>query len=404
MHRFPLLLACVTVASALPASAQITTPPPDVPVIQAGPLGISPTIMLRDIGRDENVFNERDDPKSDFTFTLVPRAEVVFKPRNLRLAYTAATEYVYYREYKSERATNLSSAVRADVTLGWFTPYVLATGTNTRQRLNEEIDLRARHRERVYGAGFGIKVGTRLTLGASGRTTRLRFDEATTFRGEDLARSFDSDLQAIEGSAGLQLTPFTQVSLVVSREQQRFEIARERDSDSLRVTPTFHFSPEAVLNGSLAVGYRRFEPRTSTLPAYSGFVATATIGTTLFNRHRVETVFGRDIRYSYERDTPYYLATGGTVTVTSQLVGPFDVRLTGTRQLLAYRASRDTLLAARPGDDTVTGYGGGFGYRIRERLRIGLNAEWLGRDSQLSPDREYRNRRIFASLTWGKQI
>ena len=134
MHRFPLLLACVTVASALPASAQITTPPPDVPVIQAGPLGISPTIMLRDIGRDENVFNERDDPKSDFTFTLVPRAEVVFKPRNLRLAYTAATEYVYYREYKSERATNLSSAVRADVTLGWFTPYLLATGTNTRQR------------------------------------------------------------------------------------------------------------------------------------------------------------------------------------------------------------------------------------------------------------------------------
>lgn len=406
MLRSLLFIAFLTLTMAVPAAAQLTPPPdPDAPVIQVGPFGISPTIMLREVGRDENVFNDRDNPKSDFTFTLVPRAEVVFKPRNLRLAYTAATEYVYYRVYETERATNVSSAVRADVTLGWFTPYVLASGTNTRQRLNDEIDVRVRHRERVYGGGFGIKLGTRLTLGASGRTTRLRFDEtATRFRGEDLSRSFDSDLQSIEGSAGLQLTPFTTVSLVVSREQQRFEIARERDSDSIRVTPTFHFSPEAVLNGSIAIGYRRFEPRGVALPAYSGFVATATIGTTLFNRNRVEMVFGRDIRYSYARDTPYYVATGGTITVTTQLVGPFDVRATGTRHLLAYRANRDTPLAVEPGDDTVTGYGGGIGYRVRDRFRIGLNAEWRGRDSQLSLDREYRNRRIFASLTWGKQI
>ena len=405
MVRGSLLIALLTIATAVSAAAQTTPPPdPDAPLIQAGPFGISPTVTLRDMGRDENVFNERDDPKSDFTFTLTPRAEIVFKPRALRIAYTAATEYVYYRDYASERSTNLSSAVRADLSLGWFLPYVLATGTNTRQRLNTEVDARARHRERVYGAGFGIRVGTRLTLGASGRTNRLRFDEGTTFRGEDLARSFDSDIDAIEGAAGLQLTPFTRVSLTVSREQQRFKVARERDSDSIRITPTFAFSPEAVLNGSIAIGYRRFKPRTNALPGYSGFVATATVGTTLWNRHRVETVFGRDIRYSYETDTPYYLATGGTVTVTTQLVGPFDVRVTGTRHLMAYRASQDVRLDERPGDDTMTSYGGGVGYRLRQQLRAGFNAEWTRRDSQLSLDREYRNRRFFASLTWGKQI
>ena len=213
----------------------------------------------------------------------------------------------------------------------------------------------------------------------------------------------NSDINGIEGSAGIQLTPFTVVSFSVSLEQQRFETARERDSDSIRVTPTFAFSPEAVLNGSIAVGYRRFKPRSTVLPGYSGLVATATIGTTLWNRHRVETVFGRDIRYSYDQDTPYYLATGGSVTVTSELVGPLDLRLTGTRHLMAYRAS-STAATERPGDDTLTGYGGGFGYRLRERLRVGLNAEWTRRDSELSLDREYRNRRIFASLTWGKQL
>jgi opacity protein-like surface antigen len=404
MYRRPLLAVLLIAAAAIPAAAQIVPPPdPDTPLIQAGPFGISPTLMLRDVGRDENVFNERDNPRGDFTFTLLPRAEVVFKPRALRLSSITSTEYVYYRTYESERSTNLSSALRADLTLGWFQPYVLATGTNTRQRLNSEIDIRARHRERVYGAGFGIMVATRLTLGASARSTRLRFDEVS-FRGENLAASMDSDIDAFEGSAGIQLTPFTLASVAVSHERQRFRVASERDSDSLRITPTFAFSPEAVLNGSIAVGYRRFTPRSSALAAYSGFVAIATVGTTLWNRHRVEGVFARDIRYSYERDTPYYLATGGNITVTSQLAGPFDVRLTGSRQSLEYRGIRGQIVAERPGDDSVTSYGGGLGYRVRDQLRLGVNVEWSGRDSQRSLDREYRNRRIYASVTWGKQI
>jgi hypothetical protein len=38
---------------------------------------------------------------------------------------------------------------------------------------------------------------------------------------------------------------------------------------------------------------------------------------------------------------------------------------------------------------------------LSEHARLGLNAEWIERDSNRSADREYRNRRIFASLTWG---
>jgi hypothetical protein len=167
------------------------------------------------------------------------------------------------------------------------------------------------------------------------------------------------------------------------------------------VTPTVSFSPQAVLNGTISAGYRRFIPRSPSLPAFSGLVATVTTGTTLWNRYKLETVFGRDLRYSYQADTPYYLATGGTLTVTVALFGPFDLSLNGTRQKLAYRGNLSTQSTELPGDDTVTGYGGGFGYHPIERLRVGVNAAWSRRDSQLASDREYRNRRIFASLTWG---
>src|SRR5688572_28616153 len=210
------LVVLMLAGTAVPASAQLPPPlDPDAPMIQAGPFGINPTVALRHLGRDQNVFNERDNPRGDFTFTVLPRAEILFKPRALRLAYTVTTEYVYYQEYESERSTNVSSSVRADVTLDWFLPYVLASGITTRQRLNQEVDARVRHRERVYGAGFGIRLGTRLTLGGGVRTTRLRFEEGT-FRGEDLAQSFDSDIDLVEGSAAVQLTPFTQASVAVA--------------------------------------------------------------------------------------------------------------------------------------------------------------------------------------------
>jgi len=392
----PLLLAL----SALPVAAQ--TSDPDAATVRIGPVGITPSLRLRDVGRDENVFNEHENPKSDFTLTVVPRAEVTVHPRGVRLSFTTGTEYVYYRTYASERSTNNSASLRADFELARFTPYLLVSGATTSERLNSEVDVRERHNQRLYGGGLAVKVGTRVTLGSSLQTTRLRYDEGATFRGEDLSRSFDSDIDSVDGSASVQLTPFTRLTMTVSREQQRFTQAVERDADSIRVTPTFAFSADAVLNGSVSIGYRRFLGKSSVLPQYSGVVSTVNVGTTLFSRHRVEAIFNRDLRYSYERLTPYYLTTGGTATVTTELVGPFDLRLSGSRQLLAYHGLT-VLPDEQPGDDTVTGYSAGLWYRLREHLKIGITADRSSRDSDFSREREYRNRRIFASMTWGAQ-
>ena len=402
MLRRAVLLGCLALAHAIPAAAQSTqTSDPDASSVRLGPIGITPSLQLKALGRDENVYNDAVNPVSDYTFTLVPGAKVLFKPAFLRIEFTTATEYVYYREQKSERSTNNSSGLRVQFNLARIQPYVSATGISSKERLNPEVDKRARHDERAFGAGVGVKVGSRLTVGGAVKSTRLEFDPGSTFRGEDLARSFNSEVRALETSTSLELTPFTTFLLAVSREEQRFTLARERDSDSWRVTPTVAFSPQAVLNGTISVGYRRLTPRSPSLPAFSGLVATVTAGTTLWNRYRLETIFSRDLRYSYQTDTPYYLATGGTLTVTVALVGPFDLLLNGSRQTLAYRGQLATQSTDLGGDDTVTGYGGGFGYRPIERLRIGVNAAWSRRDSQLASDREFRNRRIFASLTWG---
>ena len=137
----------------------------------------------------------------------------------------------------------------------------------------------------------------------------------------------------------MQLTPLTSVSLVVSEEWQRFDLSPDRDSDTFRITPMVSFSPGGLLNGSAAIGYRRFSGRSAELPDFSGLVAVVNVSATIVGRHRLDTSFSRTSATPDEEVTPYYLSTGGTVTLTSQVSGPFDVRVTGTLQSLDYSHS-----------------------------------------------------------------
>ena len=105
--------------------------------------------------------------------------------------------------------------------------------------------------------------------------------------------------------------------------------------------------------------------------------------------------FNRDVQYSYDTSTVYFLGTGGSVMWTVLVAGPIDLRGTAGRTVMDYSVS-----GGPEGHDTTTSYGGGVGYRFSNRARIGLNAEWSRRESG-SADRRYRNNRIFAGLTWG---
>jgi hypothetical protein len=394
-----LTLACALLAPIAAHAQTATDDPLDTAMIRIGPVGINPSIALRNMGVDDNVFNDPEHPKSDFTFTVTPKAEVLFRPRRLHLAYTTSTDYVYYHAYASERGTNQSSQVRAEFDLGRLQPYAAAGGASTRERYNQEVDSRARHHDRTYAAGAALRLASRTSVSAAVRQTRVDFDEGSAFRGEDLARAFNSTIDAVEGTFGLQLTPLTGISLVVTREQQRFDLDPDRDSDTTRVTPTITFSPGALLNGSAAVGYRRFNGKSPSLADFSGLVAVVNLSATILGRNRLDTTFARDVRYSYQQDVPYYLATGGSATLTTLIGGPFDVKITGTRQGLDYRRSEAP--ETRGSADTYTSYGGGVGYRLRQRMRLGVDAEWVRRRSDRTSGREFHNRRIFASLSWG---
>jgi hypothetical protein len=391
------LVVCLVAAS---ASAQVADAPPagEGGSLTFGSLTLTPSLKMSNFGVDENVFNDATNPKSDFTFTISPRADLVYAPGRFRVSYTSATDYVFYRKYTSERGANQTSSAAVEVGLGSLTPWFSISGVNTRGRPNTEIDARVRHHDRTYEGGVKLRLASRTIVTVTGRRMRTTYDEDTTFRGENLADALNSHTDSIETGVGLQLTPFTAVALVVAHDDQRFDASNDRNAESWRAQPTFTFTPGGILNGSFAIGYRRFQPSSAAVPSYSGLAMQGHIAATFGGRYQANLTTTHDIRYSYEQDAPYYLLTAVESTFLTQITTRFDVMAIAGRQLLGYRQPGPVLDA---GTDHQRTLGAGVGFRPRRYLRIGAQAEWSRRSSPRDALRGYTDRRIFSTITWG---
>src|SRR5512134_3977191 len=113
-----LALAIVLVPTA--GLAQEAAPPPPIAI---GPFGLWPSITIRSIGVDSNVFNEPENPKRDFTATLIPALQVVVRPPRTSLTITTSSDFVYFREYADGRHVNRSFGGSGEFDLTYVRPF-----------------------------------------------------------------------------------------------------------------------------------------------------------------------------------------------------------------------------------------------------------------------------------------
>jgi hypothetical protein len=396
--RFLSCVIAVVSASAAPARAQTQAPEAiETMPIHFGALGLRPSISITNVGNDSNVFNEAEHPQEDFTATVVPRLVARVRGGRMTLSYGSAADMVYFKKFTSERSVNANTDIRLDADLGRVQPYASIGWVATKERLNAEVDVRTPRSQRALAGGLRVLMASRTALLVSGRRFTLDFDEGALFKGVDLSRTLNSQADSVDASLQLLLTPLTTFSMTTSLQRDRFEAAPERDSDTLRLLPALQFDPTTLIRGSVAVGYRRFRPLTPALPDYSGLLVQAGLGYTMLARTKFDLDLARDVQYSFEDDEPYYLSTGGRLTVTHQLVGPLDLQAFGGGQTMAYRQTGTPTEVRR---DQVRSYGGGAGYRLRNNMRFGVTWETNRRQSALN-DRDYVRRRIYASLIYG---
>jgi Putative beta-barrel porin 2 len=383
---------------ALPAWAQQSEDPVDSARYQFGPLGVTPTIALTNLGVDSNVFNTEFDPKSDFTFTTTPRVQSWFRAGRTRWFADTRADLNYFQKYSTERSADITVHGRFEVPLNRMTPWAGGGFSNARQRVGYEIDVRTRRRIEDYGLGVDVRAAPKTTVGLRAQRQTFKFSSRDTFLGTSLREALARTIN----SAGLQyrqrLTPLTTFVLEADAIREEFDYATERDADGVRVLAGFDLSTFALISGKARVGFRKLDGIGGGLPPFRGVIASVGVATTLIGRTRMEFTGSRDVEYSIETIYPYYVRTGGLLTLTPRLTKVWDVQGRLGAQRLAYRVLVDDPVRDRT--DRYVLYGGGIGYRLGRTTRLGFYVDRENRQSNLA-GRSYKSYRIGTSVTYG---
>jgi hypothetical protein len=382
------------------AAQQVVDRSADAPV-HMGPLALEPSFQLTNLGIDTNVFNSVDNPQRDFTMTMEPQTLAWLHLGRGLLSARLGAGLVYFRKFAGERAINTDNQVRFDLPLNRFRPYVVEQYSNARQRPTEEIDARARYRDNATTVGVDLGLLSRTTVGVYGRRDQLAYAANQQFFGADLAAA----LNRTEIAAGVdlkhELTPFTTLVLSGETARDRFELSPDRNSRTVQGTLGVVLSPAALISGNASVGYQSFEMPGAHVSSYHGLTATAGVGYVLLGVTRFDVQVTRQVQYSFDGNTPYYVLSGVSGSVSQELFGPVSLVINGANQQLAYRAAAGVPESfART--DTAQTYGGGLSFRVGPTFDISALADEYQRTSPADL-RQFKDLRFGISISYGKQ-
>lgn len=394
-----LALVCAFAALAGSASAQETEDPYETARFRLGPIRFTPALEITSVGHDSNVFNEAENPKGDTTAAFGPLVQIWMRPRGTRFTARVGGQYLYFREFASQRAWNTHDEAKWEFPLARLTPFVEGKYVNAQERQGYEIDARARRRDDAVGFGTGLRVSGKTEFVVSFKRSNVEYDQQEAFQGAVLAEALNrrEDLSRVQFRYAL--TPLTTLVVDTDIVRDRFELTKLRDTDSIRVMPGFELKPFALISGRVFVGYRQFEPLSSAVPDYRGLVA-AVNATYVRGSTKFEVKVDRDVAYSYEALRPYYALFDTGLTVTQRVTHSWDIVGRGGRQTLSYRQ----LASAGSEDGGVDRgytYGGGIGYLVGETLRLGIDANYYTRRAEVAGRRDYEGLRVFGSIRYG---
>lgn len=392
-------LACAALFVLLAAPCFAQDPAPeDLGRFHFGPLRFTPSISLSNFGVDDNVFNDPANPQQDTTGAVGPAVDFWMRAGRARISGKSADQYLYFRKFGEQRAWNTDNALRIEFPSARLTPFVSGSYVNTRERSGYEIDSRVRRADYGGAVGTELRLSGKTRLVVSGEQRQMAFDRNETFLGEALAAALDRTTTTERVNLGYALTPLTTWVLTNEVIQDRFRISSDHDANSVRVLSGFELTPFALISGRVVFGVRHFNVLNQNTPDYNGFVAETdakyAMGATQFSIR-----YARDVAFSYEPTTPYYVLNDVGLTVTERVTHAWDLVGRVGRQSLAYTQTASSELSNRT--DHGTQWGGGIGYRVGETLRLGLDANYYRRQAPAVVGRDYEGLRVGGSVSYG---
>lgn len=383
LPRLWVLAFVALMAASTPARAQTQEPDPwESARWRFGPFAVTPRVELKNLGWDSNVFNESENPKSDFTTTVAAPVDWWFRFGRGRLHGVDTFEGVYFATYSDQSGFNQRHDLTLSALLNRLQPYVGGLYLSTNDRPGYEINARVRHTEAGGNVGAIIRLSSRVNLDLSARQTTYRYQDED-FTGQPYSTTLDRRTENYGGNVRYRLTSLTTITLLADGVRERYTQATERDNNGFRILPGVEFSQFALIQGKAQLGYRKLDTLLASMPDFSGLVGNVELSHAFAGSTRVTAGVSRDIYFSYETAEPFYIQPGFTLSLTQQVSGPWDVQARGSWYRLNYQRAAAAGGITGPGrEDRYRTWGGGVGYRVGRDIRVGLNVDYVQRKSE----------------------
>jgi len=188
--------------------------------IHLGPVGVRPALIFREVGYDSNVLNRNTDERGDFTATAGGRVDLGARVSRFLTNASTFYEYLYFKDFTSERGFNRGVDGRVDLLLGRLRPHVLGGVRTSHERPSPEIDVRAERTQVTVGTGLAVAAGSHTTVSAAYRGDAADFADDEVFRGVNLADELNLRSHALTFTTAFELTPLTTVSAYAEERRE----------------------------------------------------------------------------------------------------------------------------------------------------------------------------------------
>ena len=392
--------------TALPASAQrsvgsgpltesLTDIEPEVGVLNVGRVKLSPGLVIREIGWDDNIFNDAQDPKRDFVASVAPDVSVFSRLRFVQLSAYGSADFTYYQQYDQERSITSAGQARADFLVSRVRPFVAAARHALRSRPNGEIDVRADRVEQEVSGGLAFEVSPYSLVYAS--AYRFKTEFADSFEeGINLGAALNRERTDYQGGVRLEVTPLSKLTLFASYGKDTFVSAPQRDGESYAANAALNIGRDALIQGVASIAYKDFKPVDPLVERFRGITGRASITMPVGDFGRVGLQGIRDTQYSFDASSAYYLENSLFASYTQLFGGGLDAQVKGGWSSFNYEFSRGGIAPHRDRFNLVSG---SVGYNLPNRTRVSINYEFSRRRSPALPERNYERRRAFLAWT-----
>jgi hypothetical protein len=293
---------------------------------RVGAFRINAALTLTNAGYDTDIYyGYFVEPVPDYTFSAAVPVQVLLPLcKRIVLDLVDSPQHLFYLETTKERAWNNFFKGQVHFTLEKF--YIQAGGglSNIRQRLSPELNINIRQKEDSLGGTFLWQTSREISIALLYGEARYDYGDAE-FAGTSIAEILNRKEKYFDFVAYLQ--PSSRVRLFVDGQYGRYtfmEVTSSfKDTRSYGVFGGLAFVPREgearpvePVQGSISLGYKRFDILDPLLADGSAFVGMVDVSAGLFKRTTGRAFFSRDFAFSAFSSGTFYQSTtyGGGVS------------------------------------------------------------------------------------------